>query len=132
MQPTTNYSETDLAYTLGLIAGESSFFITFKDTDEKRPLQRDQFETLYRRVADEPGGFELDRLPADADPYPTVLSLHPEFEIDEDAGVITKTDGPISTQLLDTDPTRPRPRTRRTIGAGLGRVCGLTAACRRP
>ncbi|ERG98627.1 MAG: hypothetical protein J07HQX50_02669 [Haloquadratum sp. J07HQX50] len=104
MQPTTNYSETDLAYTLGLIAGESSFFITFKDTDEKRPLQRDQFETLYRRVADEPGGFELDRLPADADPCPTVLSLHPEFEIDEDAGVITKTDGPISTQLLDTDP----------------------------
>jgi len=29
MQSTTNYSEADLAYTMGLIAGESSFFITF-------------------------------------------------------------------------------------------------------
>ncbi len=33
MQSTTNYSETDLAYTMGLIAGESSFFITFSRDD---------------------------------------------------------------------------------------------------
>jgi len=88
---------------------EQRVIITFEDTDEKRPLQRDQFETLYRRITDEPGGFELDRLPADADPYPTVLSLHPKFEIDEDAGVIIKTDGPTSTQLLETD-TEPEER----------------------
>ncbi|MFP8953006.1 hypothetical protein ACLI4Z_08560 [Natrialbaceae archaeon A-arb3/5] len=81
---------------------EQRVIITFEDTDEKRPLQRDQFETLYRRITDDPGGFELDRLPADADPYPAVLSLHPQFEIDEDAGVISETDGPTSTQLLDT------------------------------
>ena len=87
---------------------EQRVIITFEDTDEKRPLQRDQFETLYRRITDEPGGFELDRLPADADPYPAVLSLHPQFEIDEDAGVISETDGPTSTQLLDTDPDLER------------------------
>ena len=55
-----------------------------RDIDETRPLQRDQFETLYRRIADEPDGFDLVRLPPDADPYPAVLSLHPRFEIDED------------------------------------------------
>ena len=82
---------------------EQRVIITGENTAEKRSLQRDQFETLYRRITDEPGGFELDRLPADADPYPAVLSFHPQFEIDEDAGVITETDGPTSTQLLDTD-----------------------------
>ena len=82
---------------------EQRVVITFEDTDEKRPLQREQFETLYRRINDDSDGFELDRLPPDADPYPAVLSLHPRFEIDEDAGVITETDGPTSTQLLDTD-----------------------------
>ena len=75
-----------------------------RDIDETRPLQRDQFETLYRHITDEPGGFELDRLPPDGDPYPAVLSLHPCFEVDEDAGVITKTEGPTSTQLLDGEP----------------------------
>lgn len=72
-----------------------------RDIDETRPLQRDQFETLYRRITDEPDGFELDRLPHDADPYPAVLSLHPRFEIDEDRGVITETEGPTTSQLLD-------------------------------
>ena len=72
-----------------------------RDINDTRPLQRDQFETLYRRITDEPDGFELDRLPPDADPYPAVLSLHPRFEINEDMGVIVETDGPTSTQLLD-------------------------------
>ncbi|WP_436935439.1 hypothetical protein [Halovenus marina] len=75
-----------------------------RDIDEGRPLQRDQFETLYRRITDEQDGFDLDRLPPDADPYPAVLSLHPRFEVDEDAKVITETEGPTSTQLLDSEP----------------------------
>ncbi|ELZ37500.1 hypothetical protein [Halorubrum tebenquichense] len=83
---------------------EQRVIIDFEDSDEKRPLQRDQFETLYRRIGDEPNGFELDRLPADADPYPAVLSLHPRFEIDENAGVITEQDGPTTSQLLDGEP----------------------------
>ncbi|MFC7323583.1 DUF2800 domain-containing protein [Halorubrum rutilum] len=82
-----------------------------RDIDETRPLQRDQFETLYRHITDEPGGFELDRLPPDGDPYPAVLSLHPRFEVDEDAGVITKTEGPTSTQLLDGEPDTDEERT---------------------
>jgi len=72
-----------------------------RDIDETRPLQRDQFETLYRRITEELDGFDLDRLPPDADPYPAVLSLHPRFEIDEDRGVIGETEGPTTSQLLD-------------------------------
>jgi hypothetical protein len=68
-----------------------------------QPLQRDQFETLYRRITDSAGAFELDRLPPDADPYSAVLSIHSRFEIDEDDGVIQEHDGPTTSQLLNTD-----------------------------
>jgi hypothetical protein len=88
---------------------EHRVIIEFDDTDEKRPLQRDQFETLYRRIHDAHDGFELDRLPPDADPYPAVLSLHPRFEVDEDAGVITEIDGPTSTQVVGSDPDSESP-----------------------
>jgi hypothetical protein len=74
-----------------------------RDIDETRPLQRDQFETLYRRISDESNGFELDRLPPDADPYPAVLSVHPRFEINEDQGVIVEKEGATTSQLLDVD-----------------------------
>jgi len=74
-----------------------------RDIDGTRPLQRDQFETLYRRVTDEGGGFELDRLPPDADPYPAVLSVHPRFEVDEEAGVIVESDDPTVSPLLETE-----------------------------
>jgi hypothetical protein len=73
-----------------------------RDINETQPLQREQFETLYRRITEENDGFELDRLPPDADPYPAVLSVHPRFEIDEDRGVIVEKDGPTDSQLLDT------------------------------
>ena len=74
-----------------------------KDIDPNQPLQREQFETLYRRITDSNGGFELDRLPPDADGYPAVLSVHPRFEIDEEDGVIIERDGPTSSQLIETD-----------------------------
>jgi hypothetical protein len=74
-----------------------------RDIDETRPLQRDQFETLYRRLTDESDGFDLDRLPPDADPYPAVLSVHPRFEIDEDQGVLVEKEGPTASHLLETE-----------------------------
>ena len=82
---------------------EPRVIITFEDRDETRPLQRDQFETLYRRIQDAPDGFDLDRLPPDAEPYPAVLSVHPRFEIDEDAGTISETEGPTASQLHGVD-----------------------------
>ncbi len=81
---------------------EHRIIVQFDESSEKRPLQRDQFESLYRQIQTAHDGFDLDRLPPDADPYPAVLSVHPRFEIDEDAGVIAETDGPTTTQLADT------------------------------
>lgn len=81
---------------------EHRVIIQFEDKDEKRPLQRDQFETLYRHIRDATGGFDLDRLPPDADPYPAVWSLHPRFEVDEDAGTIVEQENAPGTQLADT------------------------------
>lgn len=75
-----------------------------RDVDETRPLQRDQFETLYRRITEAADGFDLSRLPTDADPYPAVLSLHPRFEVDADAGVIRETESPTGTQIIEEAP----------------------------
>jgi hypothetical protein len=80
---------------------EHRVVVTFEEDNDTRPLQRDQFETLHRRIIEEPAGFALDRLPPDADPYPAVLSLHPRFEIDEETEVILEHDGPTNSQLLD-------------------------------
>ena len=80
--------------------------VQFQDTDvdPTRPLQREQFETLYERITDAYDGFELDRLPPDADAYPAVWSLHPRFEIDEDQGIIVERDAPTSSQVIETQP----------------------------
>jgi len=53
---------------------------------ETRSLKKDQFETLYIRVEDSKKGFDLDNLPIDAEPFATVLSLHPDYTIDRDEG----------------------------------------------
>jgi hypothetical protein len=83
---------------------EQRVIISFDDEDGYQPLQRDQFETLYQRVHDEPTAFELDRLPPDADPYPAVLSLHPRFEINEHDGTIAHTETDTVPSLLDPEP----------------------------
>jgi len=83
-----------------------------RDVDETRPLQRDQFETLYERISDAVDGFDLSRLPPDADPYPAVLSLHPRFEVDESVGVIRETDEPTGSQIITgTDDTESEEET---------------------
>jgi hypothetical protein len=82
---------------------EHRVVVRFTETGDTRPLQRDQFETLYRRIQEANNEFDLDRLPPDADPYPAVLSLHPRFEIDEQRGTITEQDGETATQLVSDD-----------------------------
>jgi hypothetical protein len=82
---------------------EHRVVVRFTETGNRRPLQRDQFETLYRRIQEANNEFDLDRLPPDADPYPAVLSLHPRFEIDEQTETITETDGETATQLVSDD-----------------------------
>jgi TolA-binding protein len=80
---------------------EPRILIQYRDDDETIPLQRDQFETLYRRIQDAHGEFDLDRLPPDAEPYATVLSLHPRFEVDDREGTLTESETPTGSPLVD-------------------------------
>ncbi|WP_306061102.1 hypothetical protein [Natronococcus wangiae] len=79
---------------------EHRIIVEFVDSEESRPLQREQFGTLVDRVQDGTAAFELDRLPPEADPYPAVLSLHPRFEIDKQAGTLRETDEPTPSQFV--------------------------------
>jgi hypothetical protein len=83
---------------------EQRIIISFDDEEGYQPLQREQFETLYQRIHDDSQAFELSRLPAEADPYPAVLSLHPRFEINEEADTITHTETDTVPSLLDPEP----------------------------
>ncbi len=80
---------------------EHRVLIQYRDDDDTIPLQKDQFETLYRRIQDAHGGFDLDRLPPDAEPYATVLSLHPRFEVDDREGTLTESETLTGSPLVE-------------------------------
>ncbi|SFC37799.1 hypothetical protein SAMN05444422_107273 [Halobiforma haloterrestris] len=80
---------------------EHRVLIEYRDDDGTIPLQRDQFETLFQRVQDAHGEFDLDRLPPEAEPYATVLSLHPRFEVDDREGTLTENETPTGSPLVD-------------------------------
>ena len=80
---------------------EQRLLISYREQDTTIPLKRDQFETLYQRISESPQPFDLDRLPADAEPYATIFSVHPRFEIDQREGVLKNTDSPTSSSLVD-------------------------------
>jgi hypothetical protein len=80
---------------------EHRVLIQFRDDDDTIPLQKDQFETLHRRIQDSRGEFDLGRLPADAEPYATVLSLHPRFEVDDREGTLTASETATDSPLVD-------------------------------
>jgi len=80
---------------------EHRVLVEYRDEQGTVPLQREQFETLHQRVTDAHDGFDLDRLPPDAEPYATVLSVHPRFEVDDREGTLTEMETPTATQLVD-------------------------------
>jgi hypothetical protein len=85
--------------------------VEFRDGGESRPLNREQFEALHTRIRESPDGFPLDNLPPGAEPYAAVLSLHPRYEVDEQAGTIAETDDSTATQLADGEPDDGTERT---------------------
>ncbi|EMA11229.1 hypothetical protein [Haloarcula marismortui] len=80
---------------------EHRVLIQYRDDNETIPLQKDQFETLYERVSESRGTFDIDRLPPDAEPYATVLSLHPRFEVDDRAGTLTESEQSTGSPLVE-------------------------------
>jgi len=92
---------------------EHRLLMSYRDQSGTIPLKREQFETLYERVTDSSGEFDLDRLPADAEPYATILSVHPRFEVDQREGILRNTDEPTPSALVNTtlsveDDSQPR------------------------
>jgi hypothetical protein len=80
---------------------EPRILISYREDDETIPLDRDQFETLFQRINEARHEFELDRLPPGAEPYATVISLHPRFELDDREGTIVERDTPTGSPLVD-------------------------------
>jgi hypothetical protein len=80
---------------------EHRILIGYREDDGTMPLQREQFETLYDRVTEDWGDFDLDNLPPNAEPYATVLSLHPRFQIDDREETLSESDKPTSSPLID-------------------------------
>lgn len=95
---------------------DSSIRITYREGDQSKSLQRDKFETLLSRIVDAPNGFDYDRLPPNAEPYATVLSLHPRVQVDDRAGTITETDASTNSPLVDVGEERPEPTPRLNRG----------------
>ena len=92
---------------------EHRLLMSYRDSTGTIPIKREQFETLYDRVTDAPQGFDLDRLPADAEPYATILSIHSRFEVDQREGILRNTEDPTPSALVDTtltveDDSQPR------------------------
>ncbi|WP_318567228.1 hypothetical protein [Salinigranum marinum] len=82
---------------------EHRVLIKYRESSETIPLQREQFETLSERVVEAVGGFDLNRLPTDAEPYATILSVHPQFDVDDHEGTLAATDIGTATSLVDVD-----------------------------
>ena len=80
---------------------EPRILISYREDDETIPLDREQFETLFERVDEAHGAFDLDRLPPGAEPYATVISLNPRFELDDREGTLVESDTPTDSPLVD-------------------------------
>jgi len=80
---------------------EPRILIQYRDDDATVPLQREQFETLFERIQESDGSFSLDRLPPDAEPYATVLSLHPRYDVNQQEGMITESETSTGSPLVD-------------------------------
>jgi len=92
---------------------EHRILIEYQEKDETVPLQRDQFETLFQQVEDAQGSFELDRLPPGAEPYATITSLHPRFTLDDQEGVLSESETPTSSPLVDAHEFEPETEERK-------------------
>lgn len=70
-------------------------------------LEYAKFERLFNRVRDAPDGFSTDRLPTNAEPYASVLSLHPMVELDDETGLVAISDSTTNSPLLEKESGEP-------------------------
>ena len=88
---------------------DSRIIIEDTDSGDTQPLQRKQFETFAEHVSDSTpvnadGGFAIERLPPEAEPYAAVLAIHPRYVIDEQEGTLIELDEVDESAVLDDAP----------------------------
>jgi hypothetical protein len=74
------------------------------DTGDSQPLQREQFEALAEHTHETSEGYELSRLPTQAEPYAAVLALHPRYVLDERENTLRELDEADESAVLDDAP----------------------------
>ncbi|EMA55675.1 hypothetical protein [Halococcus thailandensis] len=74
------------------------------DSGDSQPLQREQFEALAEHTREAIDGYELSRLPTQAEPYAAVLALHPRYVLDERENTLTELDEADENAVLDDTP----------------------------
>lgn len=68
--------------------------VAYLDGGGDQSLRRDRFAILHERMRQlAPEGVPLADLPPGAEPYVSVLGLHPDYEIDDERGTLTAVDG---------------------------------------
>jgi hypothetical protein len=96
---------------------QSQIIIEDTDTGDTQPLQREQFATLAEHVSDSTtpdtaSEFEIERLPAEAEPYAAVLAIHPDTSSTsrrERSPNSPKPTRALSLTMHHTSPRRPTP-----------------------
>lgn len=84
--------------------------VRFRDSDEERPLHREQFDVLVDRL--EEGSIPLESLPPGVEPYAVVVSLSPEHVSDGET-LSRSPDGAVggeSPHLVGPEEARTRPQ----------------------
>ncbi|WP_256684919.1 hypothetical protein [Halococcus qingdaonensis] len=74
------------------------------DSGDTQPLQREQFAALAEHTREATDGYELSRLPTQAEPYAAVLALHPRYVLDERENTLTELDEADESAVLDEAP----------------------------
>jgi hypothetical protein len=75
------------------------FKIKYQKNSQVEDLEYKKFDKLINNIKDARGEFDLDRLPPNAEPYATVLSIHPVFEFNEQDKTLSKSDSDAETQI---------------------------------
>lgn len=83
---------------------EQRIIIEDVDSGDSQPLQREQFEALAEHTREAIDGYELSRLPTQAEPYAAVLALHPRYVLDEREKTLTELDEADESAVLDETP----------------------------
>ncbi|WP_435348825.1 hypothetical protein [Haloarchaeobius sp. HRN-SO-5] len=75
---------TERAFTVDAV-GDDRVVVEFVESGDERTLWRNQFEVLHEQLETTPDGLSVVDLPEGVEPYVSVLTLSPQYVVDESA-----------------------------------------------